>query len=42
MRYIFGTFMLYCVGWMGGDVLFSAIFIGAAYGFIDTMRGRSV
>ena len=41
MRYIFGTFMLYCVGWMGGDGLFSAIFIGAAYGFIDTMRGRS-
>ena len=41
MRYIFGTFMLYCVGWMGGDFLFSAIFIGAAYGFIDTMRGRS-
>tara|TARA_Y100000310_G_C20467288_1_gene708265 strand:+ start:434 stop:562 length:129 start_codon:yes stop_codon:yes gene_type:complete len=40
MRYIFGTFMLYCVGWLGGDVLFSAIFIGVAYGFIDNMRGR--
>jgi len=40
MRYIFGTSMLYCVGWLGGDVLLSAIFIGAAYGFIDNMSGR--
>ena len=38
MRYIFGTFVLYCVGWLGGDILLSAIFIGIAYGFIDLMK----
>ena len=38
MRYIFGTFVLYCVGWLGGDVLLSAVWIGAAYGFIDFME----
>jgi len=30
--------MLACVGWLGGDVLVSAIFIGLAYGFIDLMK----
>jgi len=38
MRYIFGTFVLYCIGWLGGDILLSAIFIGVAYGFIEYME----
>jgi len=37
-RYIVGSFMLAVVGWLGGDVLLSAIFIGLAYGFIDLMK----
>jgi hypothetical protein len=38
MRYAVGTFLLYCTGWLGGDILISAIFIGIAYGFIDLMK----
>jgi hypothetical protein len=30
--------MLAVIGWLGGDVLLSAIFIGLAYGFIDLMK----
>ena len=37
-RYIIGTFMLAIVGFTGGNVLLSAIFIGIAYGFIDLMK----
>jgi|TARA_Y100000310_G_scaffold2072_1_gene2582 hypothetical protein len=38
MRYFTGAFVLYCIGFMGGDVLFSALWIGIAYGFIDIMK----
>ena len=38
MRYVIGAFMLYVVGWMGGNILISALWIGAAYGFIDLMK----
>ena len=38
MRYIVGTFLLYCTGWLGADILISAIWIGVAYGFIDYMQ----
>ena len=38
MRYVIGAFMLYAVGWMGGNILISALWIGAAFAFIDIMR----
>ena len=38
MRYVIGAFMLYVVGWMGGNILISALWIGAAFAFIDIMR----
>ena len=38
MRYVVGAFLLYCTGWLGGDILISAIWIGIAYGFIDLMK----
>tara|TARA_B100001167_G_C16553490_1_gene204555 strand:+ start:256 stop:381 length:126 start_codon:yes stop_codon:yes gene_type:complete len=38
MRYIFGAFMLYWIGWVGGDILVSALWLGIAYGFIDLMK----
>jgi|TARA_Y100000034_G_scaffold93735_1_gene113495 hypothetical protein len=42
MRYFFGVSMLYSIGYFGGDVLTSSIWIGAAYGFIDHMKERSI
>ena len=42
MRYAIGAFMLYWIGWIGGDIIISALWIGLAYGFIDTMSGKSV
>ena len=42
MRYILGTFLLYCIGWLGGDVLLAAIWMGAAYGFIDLMKQGNI
>ena len=42
MRYVIGAFMLYWIGWIGGDTIISALWIGLAYGFIDTMSARSV
>mgnify|MGYP004071852215 CR=1 len=38
MRYIFGAFVLYCIGALGGDILISALWLGVAYGFIDLMK----
>ena len=38
MRYVIGAFMLYAVGWIGGNILMTALWIGVAYGFIDLMK----
>ena len=38
MRYIIGTFVLYCLGWLGGDILYAAFLMGVSYGFIDLMK----
>ena len=40
MRYFVGTLLLYCIGMLGGNILLSALLIGLAYGFIDSMRGK--
>ena len=40
MRYIVGTFILCWIGWLGGDVLVTSLWIGATYGFIDFMIGH--
>jgi hypothetical protein len=42
MRYVIGAFLLYCIGWFGGNILFSAIMIGVAYGFIDVMKQEKI
>ena len=42
MRYVIGAFMLYVVGWMGGSILITSLWIGAAYGFIDIMKERGI
>ena len=42
MRYVIGAFLLYCIGWMGGDILLSAIWLGIAYGFIDLMKQQKL
>ena len=42
-RYMLGIILLCIVGFSGGDVLWSAIYMGIAYGFIDYMdrkRGK--
>jgi hypothetical protein len=38
MRYFFGTWILYVIGYLGGDIIIASIWIGAAYGFIDLMK----
>jgi len=38
MKYIIGVFVLYCIGWLGGDIIVAAICIGLSYGFIDYMK----
>tara|TARA_B110001454_G_scaffold201626_1_gene208159 strand:+ start:264 stop:392 length:129 start_codon:yes stop_codon:yes gene_type:complete len=38
MRYFFGVWILYAVGYLGGNILMAAIWIGIGYGFIDLMR----
>ena len=38
MRYFIGAFTLYGIGWFGGDIIIAALWIGAAYGFIDFMK----
>ena len=40
MRYVIGAFILYGVGWIGGNILMTALWIGIAYGFIDYMAGK--
>ena len=42
MRYFFGVSVLYSIGYFGGDVLTSSLCMGAAYGFIDHMKERSI
>ena len=41
MRYLFGVSVLYSIGYFGGDVLTTSLWMGAAYGFIDLMKERS-
>ncbi len=42
MRYFFGAWMLYAVGYLGGNILLAAIGIGIGYGFLDLIReGRT-
>jgi len=38
MRYFIGAWVLFAIGYMGGDVLISSLWVGAAYGFIDFMK----
>ena len=38
MRYAFGAFILYTVGYFGGDIIIVSIWMGIAYGFIDLMK----
>ena len=38
MRYLLGAWVLYTVGYLGGNVMMAAIWIGIGYGFIDLMR----
>ena len=38
MRYVFGAFLVFTIGYFGGDILVASLWLGAVYGFIDTMR----
>ena len=38
MRYVFGAFVLYSIGFLGGDIIIASIWVGIAYGFIDIMK----
>ena len=38
MRYFIGTWLLYAMAYLGGDIIIASIWIGAAYGFIDLMK----
>ena len=38
MRYAFGAFILYTVGYLGGDIIITSIWMGIAYSFIDLMN----
>jgi len=38
MRYAVGAFLLYIVGYFGGDIIIASIWMGIAYGFIDLMK----
>ena len=40
LRYLLGVILLCIVGFTGGDVLISAIYMGAAYGFIDYIDNK--
>jgi len=37
-RYLIGIWGLYWIGWMGGDILLTALWFGIAFGFIDIMK----
>ena len=38
MRYVLGVFVLYSIGFSGGDILIASLCMGIAYGFIDIMK----
>jgi hypothetical protein len=38
MRYAVGAFLLYTVGYLGGNIIITSIWMGIAYGFIDLMK----
>jgi len=38
MRYALGAFLLYSIGYLGGDIIIASIWMGVAYGFIDLMK----
>ena len=38
MRYAVGAFLLYTIGYLGGDIIIASIWVGIAYGFIDLMK----
>jgi len=42
MRYFVGTWLLYAIAYLGGDIIIASVWIGAAYGFIDFMKERSL
>jgi len=41
LRYFFGVWMLYGIGYLGGDIIVASLWAGAAFGFIDIMKGMS-
>ena len=42
MRYVFGAFVLYSIGFFGGDIIIASIWVGIAYGFIDLMKDNKI
>ena len=38
MRYLIGALVLWCIGYFGGDILISSLWLGFAFGFIDKMN----
>ena len=40
LRYVIGMYGLYWIGFMGGDIIVSALFLGLPFGFIDYMKGE--
>jgi len=38
MRYAIGAFLLYAVGYLGGNIIIVSIWMGITYGFIDLMK----
>ena len=42
MRYAFGAFILYTIGFFGGNIIIASIWVGIAYGFIDLMKQENM
>jgi hypothetical protein len=42
MRYFIGAFVLYIIGFLGGDVLMASLWVGASFGFIDLMKQGNI
>ena len=42
MRYFIGAFVLYIIGFLGGDVLIASVWVGASFGFIDLMKQGNI
>ena len=40
-RYFIGGYILYWIGWFGGDIIIASISLGIAFGFIDLMKEKS-